>query len=299
MTVRAIDVPDIRLKFIDYWGPRGGFHTGTIERLMKEGMSYYTGSANARLMEESIKVAEMFWVSPTFLPLLINAADSLPLDAKFSEIPPLPSDGLLVFDAPDGWSFDEDGDPDPEVAAISWLSAEIESAKDGTTETGVYADSYACFGGTWVDLRSFSWRSGDTVSLSKSYADRFDSSSVNRLQRDRRILGAFAHLITQEFITDAKAESMPRPVERRSARQRVPSTVRVVRLRQLAESERKGSLTGSEVEYSHQWLVSGHWRNQPCGTGRHERKLIWVNPYVKGPSDKPLVLKDTVKALVR
>ncbi len=37
-----------------------------------------------------------------------------------------------------------------------------------------------------------------------------------------------------------------------------------------------------------QWVVSGHWRNQPYGPGRTLRKLTYVNPYVKGPDEMPL-----------
>ena len=35
-------------------------------------------------------------------------------------------------------------------------------------------------------------------------------------------------------------------------------------------------------------LVSGHWKQQPCGEGRRERKLIRIEPYWKGPVDGPL-----------
>lgn len=44
-------------------------------------------------------------------------------------------------------------------------------------------------------------------------------------------------------------------------------------------------------------IVSGHWREQPCGPNHGERRRQWIAPYVKGPRDKPLVLKDTVRVL--
>lgn len=305
-TVSANEVPDIRLKFIDLWGPRGGFRTGTINRIVKQGFSYNTGRSNALMMEESIKVAELFWVAPTFLPLLLNAANSLPLDAKFSELPALPSDGLLVFDAPPDWTFDNHewaldnsvNVSESEIAAISWHTGSAYRPDGSKAETSVFADAYGRYGSVWVDVRSFSWGGDDTIAVN-AYGDSIDELSIGRIQRDRRILAAFAHLITQVYITDASPEQTPRAVQKRSARKNVPSTVRVVRLRHLVESEKQGLTSGSGVEYSHQWLVSGHWRNQPCGPGGLERKLIWVSPHVKGPSDKPLILKETVKALVR
>jgi hypothetical protein len=33
------------------------------------------------------------------------------------------------------------------------------------------------------------------------------------------------------------------------------------------------------------FVVRGHWRNQPCGPGRQERKLLWIAPYWKGPAE--------------
>lgn len=37
------------------------------------------------------------------------------------------------------------------------------------------------------------------------------------------------------------------------------------------------------------FLVRGHWRNQACGEGRKERKLIFIAPYFKGPEMSDLV----------
>ncbi len=35
-------------------------------------------------------------------------------------------------------------------------------------------------------------------------------------------------------------------------------------------------------------LVTGHWRHQPHGPGRSERKLIWIKPFWRGPTDAPV-----------
>lgn len=298
--VRAVEVPDIRLHFIDQWQLRGDFYRSTVKRIMGMGYSEGTGHANAIMMHDSIKKAEMFWVSPAFMPLLLNAADSMPLDAKFSELPSLPPEGLLVFDAPDGWSMEEEGLPRAEVGAMSWHVGGMQNHDGSHSEDAVFVDSYARYGNLWIDLRSSSWGGDDLIAVVNDNGTIEDETSIERIQRDRKILGAFAHLIKETKITDSSNEIMPRAVARRSHNKSIMSTVRVVRLRHLVEAEKNGtSLTGSGIEYSHQWLVSGHWRNQPCGTGRSERKLIWISPHVKGPADKPLVLKDTVKALVR
>jgi hypothetical protein len=33
--------------------------------------------------------------------------------------------------------------------------------------------------------------------------------------------------------------------------------------------------------------VQGHWKRQPCGEGRQDRKVIWVQPHWRGPEDGP------------
>lgn len=46
-----------------------------------------------------------------------------------------------------------------------------------------------------------------------------------------------------------------------------------------------------DVEWTKRWLVSGHWRNQWFPSlGMH--KQILINPYIKGPLDKPLEIRD-------
>ena len=62
-----------------------------------------------------------------------------------------------------------------------------------------------------------------------------------------------------------------------------------VRLITLRRPESHGSEPSDESEareWSHRWLVSGHFRNQ-WYPSRNDHSLIWVPAYVKGPDDKP------------
>lgn len=78
----------------------------------------------------------------------------------------------------------------------------------------------------------------------------------------------------------------------------VPSDVKVIELRR-AESQGHEATTSEPVEWSCRWIVNGHWRNQYCGLG-HDRKLVYIMPFVKGPADKPLrVPSHTVYAVTR
>ena len=67
------------------------------------------------------------------------------------------------------------------------------------------------------------------------------------------------------------------------------------RQRYASEAEREAEAR----EFSHRWIVRGHMRNQPIGPrnaeGGQKHMRVWIAPYVKGPEDKPLVLKDRVQ----
>ncbi|MGH1490568.1 MAG: hypothetical protein ACRBK7_14455 [Acidimicrobiales bacterium] len=88
----------------------------------------------------------------------------------------------------------------------------------------------------------------------------------------------------------------PRAERKRLDRAQVDNrTVRVVRMRRKeADSDHPGEDQGDDSSYTHQWVVSGHWRNQPCGPDRSQRRPVWISPYIKGPEDKPLIVKPTI-----
>lgn len=58
------------------------------------------------------------------------------------------------------------------------------------------------------------------------------------------------------------------------------------------ESKTAGEPTGRHINV--RTLVSGHWRNQVCGVGGLERKVIWIEPFWRGPEAAPLTEKRAV-----
>lgn len=45
----------------------------------------------------------------------------------------------------------------------------------------------------------------------------------------------------------------------------------------------RGEGGDSSWHYHHRFWVRGHWRLQPVGVGRGDRRLLWVRPHLKGP----------------
>lgn len=118
---------------------------------------------------------------------------------------------------------------------------------------------------------------------------------------DRRLMAALFTLLNTSSLSRIAEERPPRAVARREQRaghKGAPSTVKVVYLRRPSNPDEGGSAEHAG-NYSHRWVVNSHWRNQPYGPGNSKRKLILIGPYVKGPEDKPLVVRETVKAWVR
>lgn len=58
-----------------------------------------------------------------------------------------------------------------------------------------------------------------------------------------------------------------------------------------------GEGAGKRREYAYRFIVRGFYRNQPYGPGRKMRRRQWIPPFIKGPADKPLRVKDTVNIL--
>jgi hypothetical protein len=103
--------------------------------------------------------------------------------------------------------------------------------------------------------------------------------------------------LMQQRIAIRTSERATSPFRARAARAQLEEKhVVLVTLRRPTVHRTDGE--PREVEWTHQWLVSGHWRMQPYGDGTV--KQIWINPYVKGPQHLPLAVPTTkVYTLVR
>jgi hypothetical protein len=130
------------------------------------------------------------------------------------------------------------------------------------------------------DLISGWWMPGSTMQSSKtgevSHSSRFLLS----------IITALGHRLTRVGLPVSGRH------ERRRAARELPDGLRVLFLSSGAAVERAEG-TGT-VEWSHRWMVRGHWRLQPYGPDHKLRKTIWIDPYVKGPEDKPLDIRLTI-----
>lgn len=83
----------------------------------------------------------------------------------------------------------------------------------------------------------------------------------------------------------------------RYAREEIPRVKMLILRENLHRPGEKAEPSEKTREYTHRWIVRGFWREQPYGKGHALRRRQWIPPFVKGPADKPLIRKETVRIL--
>ena len=157
---------------------------------------------------------------------------------------------------------------------------------------------------------------GDEIEQLRQFT--FDAEGINLIELDdeawekykqekivpytniRRLIHTY-FLILSQTITAKTPERGDRAQRRRLERENLPSEVLVIQFRKTRYTSAEG---GEErnVNWSHRWIVGGHWRWQPYkdpASGGEIKKRIWISPYVKGPDDKPLKTKERVYVLAK
>ena len=123
-------------------------------------------------------------------------------------------------------------------------------------------------------------------------------AAVASMAEDRRLAAALWALPNARGIVEVTSPALDRAVRRRSERDGIDSSVRVITLRFGGENATGESTTpdgtGRDVIWRHRWMVTPHFRAQPYGPGRQQRKQILIGPYMKGPEGAPVLGTDRV-----
>lgn len=113
-----------------------------------------------------------------------------------------------------------------------------------------------------------------------------------------------AQVFIQQRVASSTRGELPRAAARRRDRERVKPTESDIQVIQLRRRENQTTHASDgvprSVDWSHRWWVglstAGFWRNQPTKDGY---KRILIEPYVKGPEDKPLLTRGAVNVVIR
>lgn len=144
------------------------------------------------------------------------------------------------------------------------------------------------------------WTFGTAFDRLQATAEEMEEKGLSPEAADsaiewRRWIGAFFALVQQK-VPRLETHHSDRGQARRllRAKMELPAEVIVVTLRKT-KYDRSGDGEPSDVPWTHRWWVGaatgGHWHTYHTKDGPKQR---WVLPYVKGPEDRPLVVKDAV-----
>lgn len=235
------------------------------------------------------------WYVPKSMSVLVDhAATTLPNWTLRHEDMPA-SGGWIVFEEPyESPSCETDVDAPYWVNAVSWGIIE------GDDETYVRFDDWAANvaldgSGTWdwTPSGTHTWFCGyDVHDFTRTRLQAGTQTAGFQAQTEnarRRIASLWALAATPRVIDHTPAD-LDRPTRRRAQRSGVPSDLVIIDIRRPEPAD--STPTGDhDVAWSHRWIVSGHWRNQPHGPGRELRRPTWIAPHIKGPDDKDLIIK--------
>ena len=240
-------------------------------------------------------VAPFYWTADTAAlvtaasvsyPLHLEAARSIDSQVTTppSYLPRRPS-GLCVFSEPCLY-IEIDGRREP-LSALAWyvsinvMQRDVQLSIRGIAWTTIVAIAI------W-------WSDGGAVEVIDRDVD--DTFQDERIAFTKWVCTA-AMFIEQEILGIAPAV-VDRAVRRRAERAQLNPSCHVVTLRKELQDDRHQD-TGNQVEWSHRWLVRGHWRRQ-FFPSRETHVPVWIHPHVKGPADKPFMEpKPTVYAVTR
>lgn len=132
---------------------------------------------------------------------------------------------------------------------------------------------------------AFGWTFGTPITAPLDYAWPSEYGTPGRVRQELAYVSTCLLLLTQRI--SVSEEHRVTPLRSGYARPlTIEPVVRAVTLRRL-RTEHPGLSMQQQVEWTQRWVVSAHWRQQWYPTLQDHRPVL-IQPYVKGPEDKPL-----------
>ena len=309
--LRPADVVHHRDQMLRWWSISGHAQrlTALQGRTPLPGWENYdvSGEVGRLWMMAAFRDAQLYWVSPEMTAVIETLAASIP-DCYPQ---PLVPNGFVMFaksvvgtDAANGkpifttailWDHNTLATAGDCIAleTYAWRDLVTDYVEMSEEDKVVFRSHFPC---RLFATGGSEWPVGElTTQFTRLPAD--DATKQVSIIEDRQLMATFWALCSQKITVEsiqAPTRAMRREAQR--AGRGEPPSVRVIRLRE--PTTRTETDAGREVEWSHRWVTSAHWRNQWYpSTGQH--RPIPIEAYIKGPADKPLKVRETVRALVR
>ena len=182
---------------------------------------------------------------------------------------------------------------EPGVEVILWSHLDDTDEWDEHEDYMLQAETYK----SWMRERGLRWSVAHATLIPYSYFNNLDHMGNDGDPKATwlEFLRVLNKLLGEKIAL--KSHRKPHRAIRRAAQRagvKNPSEVLVVELRRPKERAQPDWPAPVGREYSHQWIVHGGWQWRACGPGHSRRRQVWIGDYVKGPKDKPLVVKKRV-----
>jgi hypothetical protein len=302
---RPVDLPELRAEMAQWAeSPDAAEHWAKVGKNMDSDGEY---SPLRGLTAEGLRRAELFFIEPDLAELAAHAAKSLPDLTLEPEDLPAPC-GLMyspepIFVAGNGTNHilgaawepcpvtgggeftDADGRTVARQAVWVTYLVERDQYLERVNDLSARASARARLPrlhhlsprGIWILNHG-----GNPDDLAETRARGFDTSPA-------QVIRSAWLLMQQEGLARDTEIGLDRATRKRLTRagvEEADTRIRVIALRR--PSKPAGEAETSERDYHHQWVVRGHWRNQPYKRQDVVRP-IWIAPHIKGPEGAPLL----------
>ncbi|WP_043654510.1 hypothetical protein [Nocardia thailandica] len=239
-----------------------------------------------------LEISELYWVSVDMAALAVSAGAALDLDEIDFDVCLAPSrTGLLLFDG--GVGAVTYGDIDCPVDAVSWGPM---AGGRGLLLCFYVARWRIRDGLSAADIQLDDTSTPPLIPISTTEDVGATGSADRPADTVRRALIATWHLMQQPTVAwTGRAEPDKKTARAHARLGKAVAEVNIIDLRRLYQATDPDHEPEEKPgRYSHRWVVTGHWRNQPHGPDRAQRKRIWIPDHVKGPDGAPLLVRERV-----
>jgi hypothetical protein len=236
------------------------------------------GQAHTHVYQPNPDTHQNWWITKDLTHLAVAAAQNLPNDYNITELNPAPS-GLIYYATPTGIT--------------------IESINGPTPVTGIYWRHLPDNTRIWVDAITTNPTPtpGTTWPLGAGIAIGLPGRNINYKQVENLLAATWLLAHQDGITTHTQNTSTLHRAGTPAHIKRQPRAVTLINLRTKPRPPHQPRQDPDPDWYTIRFPVSGHWRQQPYGPGRKQRKLTYINPYIKGPTDAPLQTKPQIHVL--
>lgn len=296
---RAGELPEFRSWLRQQWSPAGLYWQLTQRMALTHPAPPGWATLTWTFDDKALVDCPLYWVSPEMCELIDMASRTLPPTTLTHELAPSPT-GLVWFEQPlvGLAATDIDNHHTINVQAVLWGESRIPPGPHAAMGLSAYlVDTDGFF--SPAGRTDWEWGVDSDEPITEEFAD--DAQRIESMAEDRRWMATFWLLIAQQGIAEVSTTRPQRQAIRRMERAEgsVDRELLTVRVVDVHAPQRASEPSGEHraVDWQQRWIVRPHWRQQAYGPARSLRRPMLIGPYVKGPADKPLIVKDTVQVL--